>query len=506
MDNQKDTAPQSGTVPQSIPDATGGTVDSIQALAVPAIGNPFSAERRSWLAFDLPSFALVMVLTTGLTITYMSRSLFMRTPSPAPVPQMHGAAPEPGQNFAMTLLPRRQGAQRDCTYDPKTKACVTSSTSSSVAPHAAANDESSSSSSSSSDESSSSSSSEVSSESMASSSMWTEPIKSPSNKIGVYLTSASVGRDKFFKETIDKLVAAGGTALIFDVKGSRVYFNSTAPYATELGMVISTYDLPEVIRYAKERNLYVMGRFVSIKDDGLTTRLPETKIRHPKTGQVLTQTWVDPANEKVLRYNAEVMCDLAAMGIDEVNMDYIRFSTAEFGALMAYSADEKAERVLTFIKAMREAIDRCGPNTKLGISSYAILGWDYEANVKTLGQDVKRFAPYLDIISPMAYPATFTSDGYWNPAKHGNSRMYWLVKRTLTGYQELLGPEHAYKLRPWIQGYYVDTKDVTDQMRAVYDAGLCGFTVWNANNNYGPTFNAMKQYQRPVECIDEPTL
>lgn len=46
--------------------------------------------------------------------------------------------------------------------------------------------------------------------------------------------------------------------------------------------------------------------------------------------------------------------------------------------------------------------------------------------------------------------------------------MYWLVYRTLTGYNDLLGPEHSGKIRPWIQGYGVTTKDMQDQMRAVY--------------------------------------
>ncbi len=122
-------------------------------------------------------------------------------------------------------------------------------------------------------------------------------------------------------------------------------------------------------------------------------------------------------------------------------------------------------------------------------------------NVKTLGQDVVRFAPLLDVISPMAYPATFTSPEYYVPGKHPVSRMYWLVYRTLTGYQELLGEEHKHKLRPWIQGYYVDKKDMKEQMQAVYDTGLCGFQVWNANNNYQYTYPAMGEMTVPENCL-----
>jgi hypothetical protein len=323
------------------------------------------------------------------------------------------------------------------------------------------------------------------------------------NKVGVYLTANSVGREKFFKETVDEIIASGGSAIIFDVKGSRVYFHSAAPAANEIGLVAPAYELPSVIQYAREKGLYVMGRLVAIKDDGITGKRPETRVRDPKGTRVLSQTWVDPSNELAVRYNTEVVCELAAAGIDEINLDYIRFSTADFGALSVYSGSEKADKVEVFIKAVREAIDRCGPDTKLGLSTYAILGWNYPVNLETLGQDFVRFAPHVDIISPMAYPATFTSAGYYVPGKHPRSRMYWLVYRTLTGYQELLGPEHAHKIRPWIQGYGVTKKDMREQIDAVYAAGACGYQVWNAGNNYAPTYAAMKEEStRPERCGD----
>lgn len=318
----------------------------------------------------------------------------------------------------------------------------------------------------------------------------TTPAENPYNQRGVYLGPPNVQNTDFLDSTIESLKKNGGNALVFDVKGSFVYFETDAELPNHYGVVRAKYNVADVVKKAHDNGLYTIGRFIAIKDNIITSILPEARVYSP-SGKLLVEDWIDPSNQKAIDYNADVMCELAKSGIDEVNMDYIRFSTANFGALAVYSADEKATKVETFIKAMRAAIDRCGPTTKLGISSYAILGWNYEANVKTLGQDVKRFAPLLDVISPMAYPATFTSPEYYNPAKHPVSRMYWLVYHTLKGYQELLGDENKGKLRPWIQGYYVDKKDVMDQMQAVYDAGVCGFQVWNANNNYTYTYPGM---------------
>jgi hypothetical protein len=321
------------------------------------------------------------------------------------------------------------------------------------------------------------------------------------NKIGVYLTAQSVADADFLDSTIESLAAAGGSALIFDVKGGTVLFHSAAPMAKEAGLILSLYELPDVLRKAREHGLYTIGRFVAVKDGGLTDKKPETRVKHPKTGAVISPTWIDPSNDTAIAYNMEIVCELAESGIDEINLDYIRFSTAQVGALSVYSGQEKADRVEKFLRATRETIDRCGPKTKLGISTYAILGWNYPVNVETLGQDVVRFAPLVDVISPMAYPATFADGFYYRPGKDPRSRMYFLVYRTLTGYVKLLGPEESKKIRPWIQGYGVGRRDVNEEIDAVYDAGACGFTVWNASNAYKPTYEAIKSNQnRPERC------
>lgn len=322
------------------------------------------------------------------------------------------------------------------------------------------------------------------------------------NKVGVYLTASSVGRKDFFRSIVDGLAAASGSAIVIDVKGGAVLFHSGVPMANDLALVKPFYELPDILKQLHDRGIYVIGRFVSIKDAGFTGKRPETKIRDSK-GKILSETWVDPGNELAIEYNMQVICELAEAGIDEINLDYIRFSTAEFGALGVYTAEEKADRVEKFIKAAHETINRCGAATKLGLSTFAILGWDYDTNVRTLGQDVVRFAPFVDVISPMAYPATFKSPNYYVPGRDPGPRDYYLVYRTLRGYVEKLGPDQAKKIRPWIQGYGVSAKDVTDEMRGVYDAGFCGFTVWNAGNYYKPAFQAIKTDKlRPARCLD----
>jgi hypothetical protein len=318
------------------------------------------------------------------------------------------------------------------------------------------------------------------------------------NKMGVYLTASSAAKDDFLQETMDRLIATGGAAIVIDVKGSFVYFHTSSPLAGELDLVRPLYDLPEIVTKAKEKGIYTIARLIASKDPVFAGRNPDVRIKHPNTNVTMGDTWVDLSNPTVLEYNRQVIRDVVMSGIDEVNIDYIRYPT-EFGRI-ALTGAEKADRIEQFVRMARETIDEYGPSTRLGLSTYAILGWNFPVNLEPLGQDVVRFAPYVDIISPMAYPQTFAEGAYYIPGVHPRSREYYLVYRTLTGYAELLGPDHAHKLRPWIQGYFMNNRQFRDEAEAVFDAGYCGFTVWSAGNYYDVVYGALPQLTVPERC------
>lgn len=328
------------------------------------------------------------------------------------------------------------------------------------------------------------------------------PVPGPDRHVALFLTSTSGADDEFVEGTMDDLHGLERPAIVVDVKGSSVYFDATSPLAKELGLVKPVLgDMSAFVERAHAKGVAVIARFIAIKDPGLARSAPETQIRHPRTRRSVGDVWVDPAHPMSLAYNAEVLRDLVRAGIDEINLDYIRYPTEYGKEEVGMSWREKADRLEEFLKMARAVIDREGKGTRLGISTFAILGWNYEQNLVHLGQDVRRFASLVDVISPMAYPSTFAEGAYYDKTVHRGSRMYSLVYRTLTGYRELLGPEHAWKLRPWIQGYFVSQKNVRDEMQAVSDAGLCGFMVWNADNEYGPVLKALKDWKTPAGCV-----
>ncbi|MFH0769949.1 MAG: putative glycoside hydrolase [Candidatus Peregrinibacteria bacterium] len=318
---------------------------------------------------------------------------------------------------------------------------------------------------------------------------------------GVYLTEGSIANERLLNDTLDRLAASTGAALVFDVKGGVVHFAAASPLAEKLDLIRPAYDLTKIVQRAKTRGIYTIARFIAAKDPLLSQRLPETQIHHPETKNAIGPGWVDLSQEDVLTYNKEVLEEVVRSGVDEINLDYIRYPTEYAEASIGLTGDGKADHIETFLLMTGNVIRRLHAQTKLGISTYAILGWNFPVNKEPLGQDVVRFAPLVDVISPMAYPATFAAGYYYRPGVDPRSRMYALVYRTLQGYADLLGPEQAVKLRPWIQGYGITAKNIRDEIDAVYDAGACGFMVWNASNAYDLVFRTMQNVAIPVRCI-----
>jgi hypothetical protein len=321
---------------------------------------------------------------------------------------------------------------------------------------------------------------------------------------GIYLNITNVKNADFTTTVLQRLRDRGLTTVVFDVKDKYVYFDSQdGELAKEAGLVLSLYDLHDLIAEAKKDGIYTIARFVAVKDKALGDALPDTRIKHPLTKVGLDSEWVEPSHETVLEYNRQLITEVARSGVDEINLDYIRYPTDNISSLSHMTTAEKVVHLEAFVRMARRAIDTVGYDTKLGISTYAILGWYYDSSMINTAQDVKRFAPFVDVISPMAYPGTFAKGAYFDPSLHPRSRMYYLVHRTLEGYKEVLGEEHAWKLRPWIQGYYTTAEEMVEQMDAVYAAGLCGFTVWSQGNYYSSLYSGIQKWDTPVpeKCV-----
>jgi hypothetical protein len=318
-------------------------------------------------------------------------------------------------------------------------------------------------------------------------------------KVGVYLHMNNIANSKVFDAEVEKLTKLENAAIVFDVKGSFVYFDSKSALAKKYGLVKPLYDLPQILAELKSAEIYTIARVISLKDDVFANQNLAVRLWNSDKTNFVPE-WVDPTNSEVLGYNREIITEIIVAGIDEINLDFVRYPDKFTSEWIGISGEEKIQNVLDFVKMVRQTIDSESPATILSVNTFAILGWDLEENAAALGQDIQKMAPLVDIIAPMLYPSTF-SRGNQKYFLDEKSFEYSTVFQTLQKYSELLG-EDSVKLRPWIQGYYTTQQQMVDQIEAVYDAGFCGFTIWDIQNDYSESYEILGEIEIPAACRD----
>lgn len=235
----------------------------------------------------------------------------------------------------------------------------------------------------------------------------------------------------------------------------------------------------------------VTVRIECFKDHALVKARPDLGIRLPG-GSLYTDRqgtyWVDPYSDEARLYK-EIMAEVAAAsGVDEVQYDYIRFPAegSSKNAVFPHLKKDmtRVDIICQFLKESKERLNKY--NVSLAVDIFGVTAWSSKKDIEALGQDLKRMAKYLDVLSPMLYPSHFHNgyDGFANP---GSEPYYFLntgVKNSLV----ILSSE-ATVLAPWIQGFAWRAPNygpeyIRAQVKACRDNKVERFLIWNARNDY----------------------
>lgn len=304
---------------------------------------------------------------------------------------------------------------------------------------------------------------------------------------GIYLTSSSA-TSKRGLELADQLVKSGGTMVVVDFDendaGARQYGSDAH--------VPLLRDMRGFTAAMHERGIYVTARVVAFKDRRVLAVHPEFAIQRAGGGVWRDNKgtmWMDASNPDSVNYVVAMAKEAAEMGADEVQFDYVRFPTEGSLKTMRFHEDLSKkttwEVIRDFLKEAR--IQLMPQHVKLSADIFGIVGWHNEYDAKSTGQRIECIAPYLDAIYPMGYPSHFGPGfgGHRNPA----DEPYYFVKKTSDYFQGyMVGTRTA--LRPWLQSFMYRVtipyggNYVYEQMKAAFDAGADGFSLWNASNTY----------------------
>ncbi|MGX7394584.1 putative glycoside hydrolase [Carnobacterium mobile] len=330
---------------------------------------------------------------------------------------------------------------------------------------------------------------------------------------GIYVTAYSAGGTQKMAELSDFVTTNGLNSMVIDVKDDTG--NITMDIGSDNETVKkSTQDFvsdPKTMMENLEKNqIYPIGRIVVFKDTLLAEAKPELSFKRAdgsvwKNGN--GDAFVNPFSKDVWDYNVEVAKQAAKMGFKEIQFDYVRFPegfetqsdslTYSRGDYQDSEIDEVQQRVSAvtdFVEYAREELRPYGVEVSVDIFGYSAT----VPEAPGIGQNFSKISNNVDVISSMIYPSHWGS--YFGISKP-DLEPYKLVTEYMKVENELLeGLETPPKSRPWLQdftasylgaGNYIEygAAQVEDQIRALHEAGVDEFLLWDANNTYTPGVN-----------------
>ncbi len=301
---------------------------------------------------------------------------------------------------------------------------------------------------------------------------------------------------------LDRLIEIAETteinAIVIDVKQDTIYYDTQVPFFRDVpGMVAPSYDPAALVAELKGRGIYTIARMVVFKDPVLAEGRPDLAVRDEVNGGLWRDmngaAWVNAFNEELWQANAELAVELAGLGFDEIQYDYIRFPsdgdlrTADFGN------DYREElRRGAIAGAVGLAAERLRPTgAKFAVDLFPIIA--LFGNDQGIGQTLEDLVPLVDYVCLMIYPSHFEL-GNIPVDGHPNDFPAETVTYTLDRAEEMVPGSRA-KMRPWLQDFTYPLEGYSaygpDEVRAQIDAaetwGTSGWILWNAAGKFEVT-------------------
>jgi hypothetical protein len=216
---------------------------------------------------------------------------------------------------------------------------------------------------------------------------------------------------------------------------------------------------------------------------------PQLAIRHKTTGQGWRDVngigWLNPYKTEVWDYNVAIAKEVAALGFDEVQFDYVRFPSDGALAQTDYGQpSNEASRVAAISGLLTRARDALAPTGVYLAADLFGLTLVAEDDMG-IGQRIDAVADAVDYICPMVYPSHYFPGefGFKSPA----SKPYEVVALSLESGNPRLAKGRA-AFRPWLQdfnyGLPYTAEMVRVQIRASEEHQTSGWMIWNAGNKY----------------------
>lgn len=317
---------------------------------------------------------------------------------------------------------------------------------------------------------------------------------------GVYVTAYSAGGARL--NTLLKLMDDTElNSMVVDIKDDNGYitYPTQTPELLKLGTPQKYIaDIHAFMSKLETHNVYPIARIVVFKDTVLAKKHPEFSYRHAD-GSLWANgngdSFVNPYMPEVWEYNVAIAKEAVSLGFKEIQFDYVRFPEGfekKADSLTFTKTDQsRVDAVAGFVQYAREQLEPLGVRVSVDIFGYAASVPAAEG----IGQDFVKISSDVHVISPMIYPSHYSTG--WFDQQDPDKSPYATIAGAMKDTHKKLDPIGDKKpiIRPWIQdftaswlgrGHYIKygAAEVEAQIKALHDAGVDEYLMWNAGNNY----------------------
>ncbi len=295
---------------------------------------------------------------------------------------------------------------------------------------------------------------------------------SPHERIGVYLTSFALTKPGTIAKVLAEAEQGKINAVVINVKNmhGEVTYASNVPLAREIGAAVGRIDPRALIDRLHAAGIYVIARQVLFYDPKLASYLK------------LADQWVPPDNSQAVGYNLAIASEVASLGFDEIQFDYLRFPDGD-GLGTGYAARYAA--IDQFLDAARKVL---AGRITISADLFGRVMWNWnKKKIDPIGQSLEEIAARVDFVSPMLYPSHYHEEYY-------KDNPYRVVKEAMTaGKARVTTP-----LRPFLQAFDRDVPPgmslvdyIRAQIQAARESGADGYLFWNPSCDYTALYRAL---------------
>jgi len=267
----------------------------------------------------------------------------------------------------------------------------------------------------------------------------------------------------------------------------------------------------------KENGFYVIGRITAFKNTYYVTDHKENAITNSNGSPILHQSsyWPSAYNRNVWKFDIELAKEAVNLiGFNEIQYDYVRFpdglNAKEKAGSVKYNntyKETKAEAIQRFLMYATNELHKLNVYVSADVFGESSYGSGY---ITSYGQYWPAITTVVDVISAMPYTDHFGYNygGHLEPWVYPYDTVNTWAKTAAKSQKLSASPAKA---RTWITAYNTpvaasgttvsyNSKEVSDQIRALYDNGLDGgYMTWNAfsyKNNLNKYKNQKEAYTK----------